>query len=181
MYFTLLELTSAEVESLPGPFDTYSMNVYARSVLQLKSRPGMDLHKFNSIKHCHTSIVFDNRLKHDEQMYTFGMFVMFAQLSAQALADGVLHGTDLKKPLVTQCIVSNGERATFMLYQLNTMNLMDDKGYWNRTWYTPLENLYTRSGSLPLVFETAERGEVFKGFNENFCKLFASIVKKETM
>ncbi|XP_065671189.1 large ribosomal subunit protein mL37 [Hydra vulgaris] len=175
------ELSISEVDSLPGPYDTYSMNVYPRPVVHLNYRPGTDLHKYNYNRHCHTSIVFNNRLKFDDQMYTFGMFTMFAQLSAQALAEGVLHGTDLVKPLVTQCVVTNGHRVTFMLYQLNTMNMMDDKGCWNRTWYTPVENMYDSSDSLPLVFETADRGEVLKGFNKNFCKMFTNIIRKETL
>ena len=107
---------------------------------------------------------------------------MFAQLISQAQEAGVLHGTDLKEPLVTQCMVTNGRQITFMVYQLNTLNLMDDKGIWNRTWYSPIFDMYeTKQGVPLLLYEEAVRGKKLAGFDNTFCKYFLKFIGKETV
>ena len=107
------------------------MNMYRHHIVHLRNRCGMDNSRFNPIKHCHTTVMVRNRIRTVEQFYTLGMFTMFSQLISQAQDMGELHGTDLSKPMVSQCIVTNGYQFAFMVYQLNTLNLMDDKGIWN--------------------------------------------------
>jgi len=176
-------LSPEMVSMIPGPFDPYSMNVYRHATVHLRNRPGMDNVKFNPIKHCHTSLMHNNRLVKEEQLFSLGVMTMFSQLSAQAQASGVLQGTELKEPLVTQCIVTNGHQMVFMVYQLNTLHMLDDKGLWNRCWYTPVMDMYERQ-YIPthdyLIYDDAETGTELKGFNKECFRLFINFIRNET-
>jgi len=149
-------LTPDQVESIPGPFHPYAMNLYKKDINHLRNRAGMDNSKFNPVKHCHTTIMINNRLHTDQQLLAGGTFTCFAQLLSQAFDNGNLFGTDLLTPLVTQCIITNGHKIAFLVFQLNTMNLLDDKGVWNRVWYTPSMDLYKKKENSYLFYETAE-------------------------
>jgi len=93
---------------------------------------------------------------------------MFAQLSAQAQANSEIQGTELTSPKVTQCIVTNGHMVVFMIYQLNTLNTLTDKGVWNRCWYMPVEEMFEQNNkdSHNMVYEEALRNETLSCFNE---------------
>lgn len=124
----------------------------------------------------------NNRVRGDEQLYSLGVFTMFSQLSAQAQTSGVHHGTVLKEPLVTQGIITNGHQMVFMVYQLNSLNMLDDKGVWNRCWYTPVMELYEQKPSGPWnIYEETPRCDSLKGYDEDICNYFVSFVGKDTV
>lgn len=176
-------MSASDVERIPGPYNSYELNMYRQGIVHLRNRPAMDNYKVNPIKHCHTTVMHNNRMKTDEQFLSLGVMTMFVQLASQAQADGVLHGTELKKPLVTQCIVTNGHRIAFMVYQLNTLHMLDDKGVWNRCWHSPVEDMFTlrpHKGDY-LVFESTETGEELNGFNKECFLQFMNFIKNKTV
>ncbi|XP_057309399.1 uncharacterized protein LOC130647527 [Hydractinia symbiolongicarpus] len=175
-------LTQDEVDSIPGPYDNYALNVYRQHIVHLHNRPAMDNSTFNPIKHPHTTVISNSRIRTQEQFLSCATFSSFAQLIAQAQTVGTLHGTDLKEPLLTQCVVTNGHRICFMVYQLNTLHLTDDKGLWNRCWYSPVLDMYERKNTedhLNLIFEDAIQSTKLEGFNETICKYFFNFFSKE--
>ena len=180
-FLSLTEIHPFDIEKIPGPFDPYAMNLYRHPVVHLTSRPALDNARYSQFQHCHTSIAINNRLRTDEQLYTLGMFTMFAQLSAQAQANGVLQGTNLDQPLVTQCIVSNGHMISFMMYQLNTLNMLTDKGVWNRCWYTPVMEMFERNNeaSYGQIYEEALPKDILDGFDEQLPKYFHAFIGNE--
>eukprot|EP00111_Clytia_hemisphaerica_P007623 TCONS_00022164-protein len=177
------EIHPLDIERIPGPFDPYAMNLYRHPVVHLTSRPALDNSRYSQYHHCHTSIAINNRLRTDEQIYSLGMFTMFAQLSAQAQANGVLQGTNLDQPLVTQCIVSNGHLISFMMYQLNTLNMLTDKGVWNRCWYTPSIGMFEQNNeaSHGRIYEEALPQDILEGFNDELPKHFHAFIGNETV
>lgn len=171
-----------DVEKIPGPYNPYALNLYRQPVVHLSNRAGMDNHRYSPVKHCHTSVAINNRLRTDEQLYTLGMFTMFAQLTAQAQSCGVLHGTDLEEPLVTQCIVSNGHMVSVMLFQLNTLNMLTDKGVWNRCWYLPAREIYERNNvaSHGNIYEEAVLASGgLAGFDDSLVEYFLAFFGRE--
>lgn len=126
--------------------------------------------------------MINNRLRGDEQLYSLGVFTMFSQLAAQAQTTGVHHGTVLDQPIVTQGVITNGHQIVFMVYQLNSLDMLDDKGVWNRCWYTPVMEMYQQKLSGPWnVYEETKRGESLLGYNEDICKYFVSFFGKDTL
>jgi len=175
-------LSPEMIEMIPGPYDPYAMNMYRQHTVHLRNRPGMDNVKANPLKHCHTSIMHNNRMTKDEQFFSLGVMTMFAQLASQAQSLGVLHGTELKEPIVTQCIVTNGHKMAFMVYQLNTLHMLDDKGVWNRCWYSPIMEMFERQEApyMHMIYEDAETGPELKGFNKECFRLFINFIRNET-
>ena len=138
--------------------------------------------QFNQVKHTHSTFIVAKDLQNDEQFLAVGTMALFSQLISQAQDQGILHGTDLEKPLVSQCIVTNGYQIAFLVYQLNTMNLLNDKGLWNRVWYSPLLNLYEMRDSgndSRLIYETAEREQNRKTFcNSEACRYIINFIAR---
>lgn len=179
---TPAELLPEEVDQLPGPYDNYSLNTYFKSIKHLKNHPNMMNSQFNQVKHTHSTFIVAKDLQNDEQFFAVGTMALFSQLISQAQDQGILHGTDLEKPLVSQCIVTNGYQIAFLVYQLNTMNLLNDKGLWNRVWYSPLLNLYEMRDSgndSRLIYETAEREQNRKTFcNSEACRYIINFIAR---
>lgn len=170
------------ISKIPGPYGPYSMNMYRQGIVHLRNQPGMDNAKANPIKHCHTTLMQNNRMTKEEQFLTLGTMTMFAQLVAQAQLNGVLQGTELKEPLVTQSIVTNGSKMVFMVYQLNTLHLLDNKGLWNRCWYSPVMDMFEQQDKPHsyLIYEGAETGPELKGLNKDCFRLFINFIRNET-
>ena len=179
---TPAELLPEEVDQLPGPYDNYSLNTYFKSIKHLKNHPNMMNSQFNQVKHTHSTFIVAKDLQNDEQFLAVGTMALFSQLISQAQDQGILHGTDLEKPLVSQCIVTNGYQIAFLVYQLNTMNLLNDKGLWNRVWYSPLLNLYEMRDSgndSRLIYETAEHEQNRKTFcNSEACRYIINFIAR---
>ena len=179
---TPAELLPEEVDQLPGPYDNYSLNTYFKSIKHLKNHPNMMNSQFNQVKHTHSTFIVAKDLQNDEQFLAVGTMALFSQLISQAQDQGILHGTDLEKPLVSQCIVTNGYQIAFLVYQLNTMNLLNDKGLWNRVWYSPLLNLFEMRDSgndSRLIYETAEREQNRKTFcNSEACRYIINFIAR---
>lgn len=179
---TPAELLPEEVDQLPGPYDNYSLNTYFKSIKHLKNHPNMMNSQFNQVKHTHSTFIVAKDLQNDEQFFAVGTMALFSQLISQAQDQGILHGTDLEKPLVSQCIVTNGYQIAFLVYQLNTMNLLNDKGLWNRVWYSHLLNLYEMRDSgndSRLIYETAEREQNRKTFcNSEACRYIINFIAR---
>ena len=71
----------------------------------------------------------------------------------------------------------------FMVFQLNTLNLLDDKGVWNRCWYSPLMPMFERLEKDPntyYIYEDAETGDELSRFDRNFAKTFINFVNNKT-
>ena len=177
------EIYPSDVDKIPGPYHPYDMNLYRQPIVHLVNRAGMDNSRFSPIKHCHTSVTINNRLKTDEQLYTLGMFTMYTQLAAQAQSSGILHGMELEQPLVTQCIVSNGHLVSMMLFQLNTLNMLTDKGLWNRCWYLPAREMFERNNktSFGNVHEeaVATQQQQLAGFDDAIVEYFLALFGRE--
>ena len=109
-----------------------------------------------------------------------GTMFSFGRLAAEALNQGTRLGNDLEKPLVTQCIATDGIRLSFLCYQLNTLDLENNNGIKNMVWITPGEFMYIK----PLIKEIPgirkrdpPTYEVeLQGFNDNCFEMFVKMM-----
>ncbi|KAM7046252.1 large ribosomal subunit protein mL37 [Acridotheres tristis] len=79
--------------------------------------------------------------------------LMFAFGNALAKAR-VLHGNDpkvLEQPIVVQSIGTDGQLFQFMVFQLNTTDLVSNDGIKNLVWIDSDQNLYERAQCVPEI------------------------------
>ncbi|NXP39527.1 RM37 protein, partial [Leiothrix lutea] len=104
--------------------------------------------------------------------------LMFAFGNALAKAKA-LHGNDpkvLEQPIVVQSIGTDGQLFQFMVFQLNTTDLVSNDGVKNLVWIDSDQNLYERAQCVPEV----KKGVVMKpagisGFQPDTFKKFLAL------
>ena len=101
--------------------------------------------RFGPFTLAHTVFVMDQKNFTAEAFHTHGLIQLFSQSAAEAVQNGFKVDEDLPYPLVTQGIVTNGKRFTFVCFQLNTLNLRKDSddGKCNVFWAGPSLELYS--------------------------------------
>lgn len=111
----------------------------------------------------HTVFVMDQKNHTPEGFYTHGLIQLFAQSAAEAVQIGFGIDQDLLYPLVTQGIVTNGQKFTFVCFQLNTLDMRReaDAGKCNVFWAGPSLQLY----------DSTEPGEGLRNFNRECAEL----------
>lgn len=164
-----VERTSSE--SLPGPFDNYSLGVYRHPIVHLRNNPGFQNSGLNKYPHNHMIFLTNTYNLTYEQQTAFGIMSMFSALLALAMDRGVKMGEHLKEPLVTKCLVTDGIQFTSMCYQLNTLSFQEDIGIKNCAWVSPNMNLFskqekTSARAWSILYESLEKGEQVSGFND---------------
>ena len=166
--------------SMPGPFDTYALGAYEKPIIKLKNQIGVNDSKYFSKKFVHTAIHVDTRLRKEAFFQSCALMTSFTQMLATALEDGHQLGLPLKDPLNFNCIVTNGVSMLLMVYQLNTLELHDDRGLWNRAWCSPLMHLYTPNKGFPTKrqFHEITNTDKLEDFNEDAFRLFYKLLKR---
>ena len=168
---TALELFHPDVhfkgnESIPiGFFHPKSMDLYLRGFNQI--RPFCGYKRGSSFTFCHTVLVADSNSKSREYFLAHGLMSLFSQSVAQALQYGYKLGKDLEVPLVTQGIVTNGRKFTFVCFQLNTLDMEHDMGTWNVFWSGPTLDLFEKTHKQELVGFSEECSQLFLKFMTN--------------
>jgi hypothetical protein len=108
-------------------------------------------------------------------MFTFGRLV------AQATnLHGNKMGDPLNESLTAQCVVSDGYKLSFIIYQLNTLDFSSDEGVKNIAWVFPGIKMYEKA----LIEEVSPQSStdsptyktVVQGFNEECFELFTNII-----
>jgi len=167
-----------------APYNTHSIPTFRRPIVHFSNKPAMRNFMQNPFQHTHTSIIATLRLQYDYQFLTTALLTTFAQLSAQARAQGLLLGTELEKPLVSQCVVTDGHRLMFCVYQLNSLLLNDDDGAWNRAWCSPLMPMFEnteRQKKHYMLFEGADKGERLQGFDPKCFELLVQFMRMKPL
>lgn len=165
---------------MPGPFTTYELGAYERSIIKLKSNTGVHHTKYFKNRHIHTVLQVDTNMKDEGFFQSCGLMTAFTNLLTIAQDHGNHLGTPLKTPLNCNCIVTNGTSMLLMVYQLNTTQLNDDRGLWNRAWCSPLMPLYVHKEGLPTrrqFFEITDTDRL-ENFNEDAVALFLKLLSR---
>lgn len=169
--FVLADVERTSSESLPGPFDNYSLGVYRHPIVHLRNNPGFQNSGLNKYPHNHMIFLTNTYNLTYEQQTAFGIMSMFSTLLALAMDRGFKLGEHLKEPLVTKCLVTDGIQFTSMCYQLNTLSFQEDIGIKNCAWVSPNMNLFskqekTSARAWSILYESLEKGEQVSGFND---------------
>lgn len=170
------------LETIPGPFDNYSINVFRHPILHLQNKPGFQNSAFYKYPYNHAMFLTNiNKLTYDQQQ-AYGIMSMFGSLVALAMDYGVQMGQHLQKPLVTKCVITDGIQCTLMCYQLNTLSFQEDFGIKNFAWVSHSMNLFevTNAKHKPLLFETLDVDNKVCGFNDECFKTVLAFLCKET-
>ena len=165
---------------MPGPFSTYELGAYEKSIIKLKNSTGVHPTKYFKKRHIHTVLQVNTNMKTEEFFQSCGLMTSFTNLLAIAQDHGHPLGLPLEKPLNCNCIVTNGTSMLLMVYQLNTTQLNDDKGLWNRAWCSPLLPLYTPKEGFPTKRQFHEIAGIDKleNFNEDPITLFLKLLSR---
>ncbi|XP_065060097.1 uncharacterized protein LOC135687468 [Rhopilema esculentum] len=166
--------------SMPGPFDTYSIGAYEKSIIRLRNSTGVRHTEHFTKRHLHTVMQINSQIKGEDFFQACGLATSFTNLLAIAHDHGHHQGLPLKEPLNCNCIISNGVSMLFMVYQLNTTEMNDDKGIWNRAWCSPLMPLFTPKDGLPTKRQLHEIADTDKllNFNEDAVALFLKLLHR---
>ena len=144
-------------------FHPKSINLFIRGYNQI--RPFCGYKRGSFLNFCHTVLVADSNSKSRDQFLAHGLMSLFSQSAAQALQYGYRLGRDLSFPLVSQAIVTNGRKFTFVCFQLNTLDMEHDMGTWNVLWGGPTLDLFEKTHKQELV-----------GFREECAQLFLKVM-----
>lgn len=179
------DITLEELESLPGPYDNHGLGVFIRGLKpHLRNRIAMENSREAEIKYSHTALFVQDSLKTDESILAAGVINSFMSALSQAQDRGQLFGTELSNPVVTQCIVTNGEKIAFFVHQLNTMHFNDDKGVWNRVWMSPVMSMFKPQDDQKdyrYLYEDAAPNVPLEDLNEEFLNHFVQFIIKKTL
>ena len=165
---------------MPGPFDTYSIGAYEKSIIRLRNCTGVRHTEHFTKRHLHTVMQINSQIKGEDFFQACGLATSFTNLLAIAHDHGHHQGLPLKEPLNCNCIISNGVSMLFMVYQLNTTEMNDDKGIWNRAWCSPVMPLFTPKDGLPTKRQFHEIADTDKllNFNEDAVALFLKLLHR---
>ncbi|XP_071806834.1 large ribosomal subunit protein mL37-like [Asterias amurensis] len=92
--------------------------------------------------HAHTLFVFATYFKNSESYKAKGIMFAFANALCRAKQQYGVEEVDLPTPIVTQCIVTNGVKFSFIHVQLNTLRLDSSDGPKNMVWLDAENPLY---------------------------------------
>jgi len=176
----------------PQPSDTFALNTYLRPVINLRHKPGIDNFTQSPHQHTHTTFLHNYRFNGAkflgslyDQFASSSMLTSHSQMVAQANAEGNYNGMELQHPYVTQCVMTDGHRVSFLVYQLNTLCTQDDQGVWNRAWYSgPLNMFEAREKSKvpPSIFGDGVSDDGgLRGFNPDVFRLLLKFTRMETV
>lgn len=182
MFSLPTDVEKTSLETIPGPFDNYSINVFRHPILHLQNKPGFQNSAFYKYPYNHAMFLTNiNKLTYDQQQ-AYGIMSMFGSLVALAMDYGVQMGQHLQKPLVTKCVITDGIQCTLMCYQLNTLSFQEDFGIKNFAWVSHSMNLFevTNAKHKPLLFETLDVDNKVCGFNDECFKTVLALLCKET-
>lgn len=176
------DIEKTSLETIPGPFDNYSINVFRHPILHLQNNPGFQNSALYKYPYNHTMFLTNINKLTFEQQQAYGIMSMFGSLVALAMDDGVQMGQHLQKPLVTKCVITDGIQFTLMCYQLNTLSFQEDFGIKNCAWVSHSMNLFkvTTAKRKPLLFETLDMDNEVPGFNDECFKTVLAFLCQET-
>ena len=165
---------------MPGPFDTYELGAYEKSIIRLKNNTGVSYTKYFKKRHIHSVLHVNTNMKAEEFFQSCGLMTSFTNLLAIAQDHGHPLGLPLERPLNCNCVVTNGTSILLMVYQLNTTQLNDDKGMWNRAWCSPLLPLYTPKEGYPTKRQFHEIAEVdgLEHFNDEAVAMLLKLLSR---
>lgn len=165
---------------MPGPFSSYEVGAYEKSIIKLKNNTGVHHTKHFKKRHIHTILQVDTNLRDLEFFQSCGLMTSFTNLLTIAQDHGHPLGVPLDKPLNCNCIITNGTSMLLMVYQLNTTQMNDDKGIWNRAWCSPLMPLFTPKERLPTrrQFHEISSTDGLENFNEDAIELFLRLLSR---
>ena len=101
---------------------------------------------FSSHSMAHTLFMMNSKNCESENLLAHGLLQLFSQSAAEAVQNGFKIDQDLPYPLVSQGIITDGQKFTFVCLQLNTLDLRDESedGKCNVFWGGPTLNLYDK-------------------------------------
>ena len=115
--------------------------------------PFAGCHRFSPTPFTHTVFCCDLRARSQDQLLAHGLLQLFTQTAAESLQYGYLVDSDLAYPLATQGILSDGKQLTFLAFQLNTLQLNQERGRKNVMWVGPTLELLSEDGVNRECFE----------------------------
>lgn len=114
----------------------------------------------------HTVFMMNDRNRSVERLLTHALVQLFSQSTANAVQSGFKLDQDLPYPLVSQGIITDGRKFTFVCFQLNTLDLRaeSEDGKCNVFWKGPTINLYqsARAGQGLINFSNKCAVMIFK-------------------
>merc|ERR1712048_1473696 len=137
------EITPRLLQQVPGPFRHHDLNTHIRALPpHLRNRSCIEHPRDTPHPNAHTLFLHTQTGRTEEQIKTSVLTTSFLMALSHAQERGHLFGTELReKAITTQCVVTNGAQLCLGVFQLNTMHLNDDKGLWNRAWFSPVWRL----------------------------------------
>ena len=165
---------------MPGPFSTYELGAFEKSIIKLKNNTGVRHTKYFKKRHIHSLLQVDTNMKDEEFFQSCGLMTSFTNMLSVAQDFGQPLGMPLKQPLNCNCIITNGTSMLLMVYQLNTTQLNDDMGLWNRAWCSPLLPLFTPKDGFPTKrqFHEIASTDGLEDFNEDAIALFLNLMSR---
>ena len=99
---------------------------------------------FSALSMAHTVFMINQKDQESENLLTHGLMQLFSQSAAEAVQNGFKIDQDLPLPLVSQGIVTDGQKFTFVCFQLNTLDFREESeaGKCNVFWGGPTLKLY---------------------------------------
>ena len=150
----------------PVQYTPLHLGLFKRSFDQILPFGGC--RRFAPFSMAHTTFMIEQKNCTPEQLYTHGLIQLFSQSAAEAVQNGIKIDDDLPYPLVTQGIVTNGKKFTFVCFQLNTLNLQKDSAdeKSNVFWAGPILDL----------FDSVDVGKGLVNFNRSCAELIIKFV-----
>lgn len=102
--------------------------------------------RFSPVSFTHTVFSCDLRTRSQDQLLAHGLMQLFSQTAAECLQYGYPRDQDLAYPLPAQGIISSGQQLTFLAFQLNTLQLNQERGRKNVMWVGPTLELLSEDG-----------------------------------
>ena len=129
----------------PVQYSPLHLGLFRRSFDQID--PFCGAQRFSPFTLAHTVFMVDTKHRSPEHLYTHGLLQLFSQSVAGAVQNRFKLDSDLPYPLATQGIITNGEKFTFVCFQLNTLDLRDkpESEKCNIFWAGPIMDLYERA------------------------------------
>ena len=145
----------------PVQYSPLHLNLFKHSFDQILPFGGS--RKFSPFTLAHTVFVVDRKNHTSELIHTHGLIQLFSQSTAAAVQNGFKIDYNLPYPLVTQGIITDGKKFTFVCFQLNTLDLRreSDENRCNVFWAGPTLDL----------FDKVVHSEGLIGFNESCAEL----------
>jgi len=152
----------------PVDYTARSMNMFMHPFNRITVFGGFSRH--SNFPFGHTVLCVDSNSVSEEQVSARALITLFAQATAQSVQDGHKLDEDLRFPLASQGIFTNGQWFAYFCYQLNTIDLRNDKNRHNALYVGPVMKL----------FESVIPGKGLNHFNPDCAKLFLQFMLQKT-